>query len=369
LNTTQKHILIITSEFPPLPGGIGNHAYNLALQLDHAGYHVTIVADQRDPNLQTEAAFDTKLPITVHRVPLKKRRFYMYLKRIQLVTSLLKQQDVVILSGKFPLWLGGVLSRFYKIKWLAVIHGSEVNFTQPLLRASINAALKSFDNIIAVSNYTKQLVSQLKLRAISVIPNGFNPSHWSEASNGVQYLIGSPSLLTVGNVTERKGQLEVLKQLSAVLTVYPEAHYHCVGFNTERDRVEQEAQRLGVQDKLTFHGHVSHENLKNFYKSADCFVMLSTETQSGDVEGFGIAILEANYFGLPAIGTKGFGIAEAIVDGQTGRLIDLHDSRALSRALQSILKNKEHYQNAARNWALQHDWKYVIHDYIKVIEA
>ncbi|WP_223033970.1 glycosyltransferase family 4 protein [Hanstruepera marina] len=369
MKATRRNILIITSEFPPLPGGIGNHAYNLALQLQHSGYEVTLMADQRDPNPEVEVAFDDKLPFKVHRIAIKNKRIFMYVKRLQLARQLLKHQDVVIVSGKFSLWLGGLVKSLYQIPWLAVIHGSEVNFAQPLLKNSINRALKRMDHIIAVSQYTKSLVAHLPLRAVTVIPNGFNPTDWKQAMGGNEPLKGNPSLLTVGNVTERKGQLQVIKQLPAVLAQYPEAHYHCVGFPTEKNSVINAAKQLGVVDKLTFHGHVSHEALERFYKGTDCFVMLSTETQSGDVEGFGIAILEANYFGLPAIGTRGFGITDAIVDGETGRLIDTQNDQALVKALQGILEQRKFYQKSARLWAEQHDWKKVVKDYIKVIEA
>ena len=47
MSTSKLNIIIATSEFPPQPGGIGNHAYNLALHLHNNGYHVSVIADQR----------------------------------------------------------------------------------------------------------------------------------------------------------------------------------------------------------------------------------------------------------------------------------------------------------------------------------
>ena len=59
MNSDIKSILLITSEFPPQPGGIGNHAYYLALYLSKKGYEVQVIADQRDEDNSDEIEFDT----------------------------------------------------------------------------------------------------------------------------------------------------------------------------------------------------------------------------------------------------------------------------------------------------------------------
>ena len=63
----SKQLLIVTSEFPPQPGGIGNHAFNLASQLQLNGYGVTVIADERSNDGVEEKQFDNSLPFKVFR--------------------------------------------------------------------------------------------------------------------------------------------------------------------------------------------------------------------------------------------------------------------------------------------------------------
>ena len=62
--------------------------------------------------------------------------------------------------------------------------------------------------------------------------------------------------------------------------------------------------------------------LYEIYNQADIFIMLSQNDIKFDVEGFGIAILEANLLGIPAIGSRDTGIEDAIVHNETGKLVD-----------------------------------------------
>ena len=366
MTTKTKDILLLASEFPPLPGGIGNHAYNLAKYLQEDNFEVTVLADQRE-GTENEREFDNDLPFQLYRIKLRTFRFLMYFMRVSMFFKLIKKNELVIISGKYPLWLGALATFFYKRKYIAVIHGSEVNFTNSLIKKSINFSLKRFHKVIAVSNYTKALVSHLNLKNIIVIPNGFDNSKWDIDALKIDELEGNPSLLTVGNVTDRKGQLNVIKHLPSIIKKFPNVHYHCVGITTQKKEFLEVAKTLNVSDKITFHGKVSHGELERFYRSSDIFIMLSSETDKGDVEGFGIALIEANYFSLPTIGALNCGIEDAISDGKSGILIDHNNAKELIAAIESIIENKERFNNDSKDWALRHDWQYIIQRYITAL--
>ena len=174
-------------------------------------------------------------------------------------------------------------------------------------------------------------------------------------------------MLTVGNVTERKGQLNVIKHLPDIITLYPNIHYHCVGLKTESGKFNEEAKRLGVESYVTFHGKVEHENLISFYSNSDIFVMLSNVTRTGDIEGFGIAILEANYFGLPAIGSLNCGIEDAIKNNKSGILINQDITEDFKNAINEVITRNKEFELEAKSWALKHTWNIVIQQYIKEI--
>ena len=361
-----KKILIVTSEFPPQPGGIGYHAYHLAKQFQLHNFQVTLLADNRSKEGIEETFFDKNVDFQVRRIPWNSIRFLMYLKRIYFLFKCVKNVNVVIASGKFSLWSVAFISLIYKREYIAVIHGTEVNFRKIYLKKSIETSLKRFSKIIAVSQYTKSLIEHLNLETI-VIPNGYDPKKWKSNLLASTTLNGFPKIITVGNVTSRKGQLEVIKKLPNILSIYPEIQYHCVGLPTEQMAFSQIAVDLGVEKHVHFHGRLEDAKLQTLLMAMDVFVMLSKETDSGDVEGFGMALIEANGLGIPTIGTKGCGIEDAILDGKSGILISHEEPLEFNEALVKILNSYNIYKREAKKWADTHRWEDIIKRYISAI--
>ncbi|MGE4347071.1 MAG: hypothetical protein AB7D46_06620 [Flavobacteriaceae bacterium] len=98
----KNNLLIITSEFPPLPGGIGNHALHLALQFQKNEYEVTVVTDQRNKNLCADIDFDTKLDMKVVRIKRKNPAVLTYINRIQKTFSLIRKNQIIIAPSIIP---------------------------------------------------------------------------------------------------------------------------------------------------------------------------------------------------------------------------------------------------------------------------
>lgn len=357
----------MTSEFPPQPGGIGNHAYNLAHQLSLNNYEVSIIADQRSLQGEEEQRFDDGLNFKVHRIKKQRLRVVMYFRRLLKLMALMGSADVIIASGKFSLWNVAFSSYFKNKRTLAVIHGSEVNFKNTYLRKSVEGSLKRFDRIIAVSNYTKSLIAHLNLK-VAVIPNGYDSGKWKQHIAPLERLKGSPKLITVGNVTARKGQLNVILQLPHLVKKYPNIHYHCIGLPSEANDFLNNAEKLRVADHVTFHGRLEDLEMQPIIMASDIFVMLSNETKSGDIEGFGIAVIEANALGLPAIGTLGSGLEDAIEHGVTGYLVRPEDTAGFRKAIDELLKTPDKFKRSSIKWAQEHQWKQIITHYLDIID-
>ena len=113
---------------------------------------------------------------------------------------------------------------------------------------------------------------------------------------------------------------------------------------------------------------VSEQKKQQLLAESTLFVMLSNQTTTGDVEGFGIAVLEANAIGKPAIGALNTGIEDAIQDGYSGKLIEAQNGLELRTAIDTILNNYTAYSNQAQNWSTQFTWDKIIQKYIHVIE-
>jgi glycosyltransferase involved in cell wall biosynthesis len=96
--------------------------------------------------------------------------------------------------------------------------------------------------------------------------------------------------------------------------------------------------------------------------------MLSENLPNGDFEGFGIAILEANYLGLPAIGSKNSGIADAISNGYSGILVDPHNPTEIAEAIMIIMSDYSTYSKQARKHASNFLWKQKVQEYLSLLD-
>ena len=105
------------------------------------------------------------------------------------------------------------------------------------------------------------------------------------------------------------GHEPLLRAFASVVGDHPAAHLHVAGDGPLRGRLERLAAALGIDDDVTFHGYVPDPDLPVVYASADLFVLPTTE-----LEGFGLATLEALASGLPVVATPVGGSVEVLSD-------------------------------------------------------
>lgn len=361
-----KNILFFVSEFPPQPGGIGNHALNLATELNKEGYIITVLTDNRSLNGFEESVFDKTLEFKVIRIKRYSVSIKTYLKRLFLLIKNLQRNELIIASGKFPLWIVGLTSFFSSKKRIVIIHGSEVNF-KGWKSYLTNVCLKKFEEVIAVSNYTKNLVTNLELENVTVIQNGFNINILNNNLTFSKFNF-YPNLITLGNVSYRKGQHNVIEAIPKLKENFPNIHYHIVGIPTEKNVLISRIKDLQIEENVTFYGKVSETEKNVLLLKSDVFIMLSDKTPEGDVEGFGIAIVEANSLGKPSIGSINTGIEDAILNHKSGILVNPKNIEEVNKSVKEIIDFYDEYSRQAQLWSQNFSWKKIIKRYIKVIQ-
>lgn len=145
----------------------------------------------------------------------------------------------------------------------------------------------------------------------------------------------SPVVLFVGRITEDKGVYELLRAFSAIKAAGSVAHLVFVGrFDTDSG-VAGSIKPDDIERIPDTHlvGHT--ESPEKYMAIADVLCLPSYR------EGFGTVVIEAAAMGIPAIGTKIYGLIDAIEDGVTGLLVPPKDVDALSKALEMICNNAE----------------------------
>jgi phosphatidylinositol alpha-1,6-mannosyltransferase len=139
-------------------------------------------------------------------------------------------------------------------------------------------------------------------------------------------------VLSVARLVPRKG---IDRLIEAVKALPDDVLLVVVGDGEDLPRLKELAAPLA--DRVRFVTDASDETRNAWYAAADVFA-LPVREEAGDVEGFGIVYLEAALAGLPSIAGRSGGAAEAVVDGETGYVVE-DEVRAVAAMLQTLLQD------------------------------
>jgi phosphatidylinositol alpha-1,6-mannosyltransferase len=356
-------LLFISTEFPPGPGGLGTHAYQVAKNLKTLGWNIQVLTVQDFVEKKLIEAFNEAQDFPI--ISLKRSFFrpFTAVMRFKTLREFLKRNDpdILLASGDSAILLAAPLARIHRKPLAVVTHGRvPYRWEQPLWRWSYNQA----NALICVSNYTCDRMSSMGIRPAmtKVITNGadqtlFKPLPEQEVHEFRRTLAPENAriLLTVGLVSQRKAQDVVIRALPRVLQDFPNTHYFAVGAPQCRTEFMEIAQKLGVSEHVHFPGIQEVSSVVRYINSCDVHVMVSRHTKD-QWEGYGIAVLEAALCGKASIVSADSGVRETILPGKTGLTVPEEDVDATAGAIIELLKNdsvRTKMGESARSNALQ----------------
>jgi len=178
-----------------------------------------------------------------------------------------------------------------------------------------------------------QTVERVPKEKILVIHNGIDTDYLAIARRGkIRRELGVPAdvkvFVCVANLREAKGHDTLLKAASRLDEVNAAWCLWFVGDGPLRSKLEEQAERLGIQRQVYFLGR--RNDVGDILADADIFVLASRW------EGLPGAVMEAMAAGLPVVATRVGGLPEVVVDGETGILVTPEDSRALADAMKTL---------------------------------
>jgi phosphatidylinositol alpha-1,6-mannosyltransferase len=365
--------LVLAQDFPPIPGGVSVYIENL--YKNWKGPAVILAPDSSE-------SFEDNFPnnITVKRVPLDLRRggIIPYLRRqIVLYTAsldILKKEKIKyvhcthIASGLVAL----LLKTFYSMPYVLYTYGSEITGQPGFIRSNLaKLILKHAFHIITMSEFTKKAImnygiSAEKVRFLAGVEiDRFSRKGSKQATKEKYHINTEPILLTVARLVEHKGIDIVIRALPEILTKYPDLLYLVIGEGTYRKYLEKLCKKLDVEKHVKFLGNIPHDKLQSeseaFYTICDLYIMVSRNINGLEAEGFGIVFLEAGLSSKACIGGNSGGIADAVLDGVTGKLVDPNDPGEVAKAVLALLDNRTTANQMGENGykrAIQYfDWK------------
>ena len=156
--------------------------------------------------------------------------------------------------------------------------------------------------------------------------------------------------------------LRNLKQL------YPNIIYTCIGYGEEEENIKKLVKELNLENQVLFLKNISQELKNALLAKSNLFVMPSVIYKKS-VEGFGIAYIEAAQYGLPSIGGKDGGEADAIKNNETGIICDGNNLDEIYSSIDLILKNNSHKElgNKAKEYVTKFEWDNIVKEYLKIL--
>jgi glycosyltransferase involved in cell wall biosynthesis len=320
----HRYLLLVSRNFPPQVGGLEKYSYDL--------YHA--LKDELNTDLLKHNGGKWYLPI-----------FFMHCLVYIFVNR--KEYTHIHFTDAALSPLAYLAGKITHSKISITVHALDVIFDNRIYQAIVPACMATADNIVAVSHYAMQQCVQRGIDAARcyVIPNGINPSELdaSVPSLGTvlsRFNIDSQNkkiLLSVGRLIKRKGVVWFVDQVMSLLD--DEYLYLVAGDGPEFGKIAALIKARNLAHRVYLLGRISDMEKYSLYQHADFFIMPNIRVP-GDAEGFGITIIEAAAYGLPAIASNLEGIPDTMVDGETGRLVEQGNAEQYVDAISASNFNK-----------------------------
>jgi glycosyltransferase involved in cell wall biosynthesis len=210
-----------------------------------------------------------------------------------------------------------------------------------------------FDSVVAVSEQVRQVTietERLRPERVITIHNGVELSRIDEVEcpPGMRATLGivdtSHVVVTAANLRRVKGVDLLLRAAQIVLREFPKAVFVVAGGEHENgclDSLQMLAKELGISENVRFLGR--RRDLLQVLKACDIFALLSRS------EGFSNAVIEAMACGLPTVVTRVGGNPEAVLEGETGYVVESEDFAAAARRLIELMRDSGKIRAMGRN--------------------
>lgn len=377
---------ILTRNFPPMLGGMAEHAAGLAGALAEqadvtvfapcwaqaepgARYRLEAVlhpdADQNTA-LLSERRVDVWLALSANLAPLAEhspKPFFLYAHGNDFLRP---NPDP---SRTLEARLGRTPGLWRARDWLAA---PLQEWTLQRRRRQLEPGLQASRAIFVNSRFTAELLARtypIDGKPVIVSHPGCAERFFAPVSPAAGR--DALELLTVcraDRTNRRKNIAGVLQALAQLDGEFP-WRYTVIGGGGEQQRLQALAHRLGIADRVQFRGECPAPAVVQAYAQADLFI-LAAQASPVDVEGFGMVYVEANAAGKPVIGSRTGGSVEAIRPGTTGYLLPDAHPATIAGALRRFAARRDHFAaDGIRAFAEQFRWPRVAGELLEALEG
>jgi phosphatidylinositol alpha-1,6-mannosyltransferase len=391
LQKNSEKCLLVTPHFFPMYGGALTVYDALAREAGGQIEILTAFINYMDStSVNGWQRFDAAAPYTIHRIealrpPLSAQRKFNLcrslkrnlegrrLNRLVLNTVLQKLKETratILCIGALESlgWLAKAVQKRSVVKSVMYVHGEEVSQKaySRFAEHRRQVALHTVDKVVVVSKFTAGLVSSkygVPNDRIQILNNGVDLRKFSQQSTketmGFKNLQPDGYVLSVGRLVARKGFDKLVKAWPQVLEQVPDAKLVIGGKGPLAPLLKQLIAELGLGNSITMLGWIEEETLPSVYKRAKFFIMPNRTLANGDTEGFGLVLLEAAAMGITSIAGLAGGVPDAVIDNQTGLLVNGESEQAIASAIVKLHQDhstRKRLSTGAWRHAQEQDW-------------
>ncbi len=252
-----------------------------------------------------------------------------------------------------------LFSRLPKISLVYHIHGKQffyelpfpVNYLGYIVEKYLFPLLYRNTHVIAISKTTRQELKNLGFsgKNISIVYCGVNGS--TKNNNLLVNKFTNPTLLYLGRIKAYKRVDMLLDIFSELLKEFPNLRLVIAGWGTEASYITDLVMKSHYRRKIELMGPVNEVEKKRLLQKSWVFINPSIG------EGWSIAVIEANYYGTPAVAFNVPGLSESIRHGETGFLAK--DKKEMVKILEKFINNKNSRDKLSKNalkWSQSFSW-------------
>ena len=364
-------VLFVTNDFGPRAGGIETFIIGL-IERRPVGQTIVYTSAQANSE-QYDADWLAQYGVRVIRdrskILLPTPRVAFHLKKI------IRKEGITTAAfgAAAPLGLlSAGMKRAGVVRTVALTHGHEVWWAKVF---PFNLLLRRIGSTVDVLTYlgeftrsaiSKGLTAKAQASMVKIAP-GIDVEHFIPTDATVlRNSLGLPDkkvIVSVGRLVHRKGQDHLIEAMPEILKSIPHAHLLLVGEGPYREHLQTLVKKHNLEASVTFIGRIQYKDLPSYICVGDIFAMPSRSRLMGlEVEGLGIVYLEASSCGLPVLAGDSGGAPDALVQNETGLVVDGTDDQQIATAAIKLLTDIELSKKmglAGRQWIID-NWRWEI---------
>jgi glycosyltransferase involved in cell wall biosynthesis len=283
--------------------------------------------------------------------------------------------DIVLLSDAYLAPIIPIIKKTAKKPVVIKVHGLDITVPNKIYQFFIPKFVNMADNVICISKATKEECikrgispDKCKVILIGIDKKRQKTYIHSKKADGKQLNITNEYvLLFVGRLVKRKGiHWFVENVIPKLVEKDKDFIYLIAGDGPYRKVIENIISEKELEKYVRILGKVSDEDLELLYNIADIFIMPNIPVE-GDMEGFGIVILEASSHGVPVIASNLEGIRDAVVNGKTGILVEPLNpdmfAREILKMIEAVRENRKIKKKIRRMVLKRYGWSKISQKY------